>query len=205
MSVSYSQAGQDLFALCVVSTTPFTQPFRTYLEVGANHPTHFSNNTYALEQNGWKGLSSDIESRFAPIYVQQRQNPFVVADATTVKWVDLISQHSFFGSGEPYVIDYLSFDIDDATIPGLMNMPFDKLVFKCITIEHDKYRVGDHIQTQIRTILQKHGYRLLCSDVHVTGLNFEDWWIHPDHVSYDKVKYLECDGQEYTNILSRRP
>jgi hypothetical protein len=75
----------------------------------------------------------------------------------------------------PY--DYLSLDVDDATLATLQNIPLDRMRFKVITIEHDAYRVGPAPREAMREILTAAGYTLAVADVRCGGGEFEDWWI----------------------------
>lgn len=61
--VSYAQFGEDaiLNSIFRKHNTGF------YVDVGAYHPTHFSN-TYALYRKGWKGVVIDPNSFFKPLF-----------------------------------------------------------------------------------------------------------------------------------------
>jgi len=54
---------------------------------------------------------------------------------------------------------------DAATLPVLRKLPFDKLRFREMTVEHDAYRTGDHVRQEMRNILRNAGYELIAADV----------------------------------------
>jgi hypothetical protein len=160
---------------------------RIYLDLGAWRPTCI-NNTQALEEEGWFGISFDIND-FANEYARTRLNPFVQADLITHDWNAFISK---YGLTE---IDYLSFDVDDSTIPACTNFPFDKLICKTITIEHDAYRIGPSVRDELRDKLRSFGYQLVCADVLIDGYGcFEDWWVHSSMGLNPACKALQSNG-----------
>ena len=170
-----SQASQDAFPRFILSKTP-TAP-KTFLDIGCYVPRD-CNNTYLLEKAGWSGVAMDIRD-LGHLWAAERTTPFLKADATTVDWVPLL-RRTF---GATRVIDYLSFDVDDATLPTFSRFPFDRYTFRTITIEHDAYRVGTALRDTLRQNLTALGYVLLCANVVYENHGpFEDWWVHPDHV-----------------------
>lgn len=198
LPVSYSQAGQDRFPRYLVKK-PDSRSTCTYLDIGSHAPTTF-NNSYALEQEGWFGVSIDIED-FGRAFQQHRKNPFRREDATQVDWM------AFFRSMYPNVnkLDYLSFDIDDATEAAFDRFPWTEMRFSTITLEHDQYRVGTRLRDKIRGVLGSLGYQLVCSDVIVPGYGaFEDWFVDPDpsRVQMERIPYIKCDQTPYMSILS---
>jgi|APGre2960657373_1045057.scaffolds.fasta_scaffold04412_3 hypothetical protein len=194
--ISYSQASQDFFARYILRHS--TGASKKYLEVGANDPCAI-NNTYALELEGWSGVSIDIDAQFADAYQQTRKNPFIVADATKIDWDTFLHQYEYTNG-----IDYLSFDVDDATIPAFDLFPFEKVRCRAITIEHDHYRVGPFVRDHLRARLQELGYILVCSDVVMENHGcFEDWWVHDsiiDGASAEAIKKISCDGVHHRVI-----
>lgn len=184
---SASQAAQDIFPRTVL--VPHTGAVRTYLDVGASHPTYISN-TVVLEMEGWYGVSMDIVDAKGLFDQFGRKNPFVCADATQVDWEKLFDKYPVLHDG---YLDYLSFDVDDATIPAFDHFPFDKVKCSVITIEHDAYRVGPQTRNYIRERLLNLGYMLVCEDVICEGHGeFEDWWVYPSpQVNMDIVSKLK--------------
>jgi len=160
----YSQEGQDKWVLSHV-------PKGYYLEIGASHPVNISN-TYLLEQNGWEGLSVDIDNQCQDIWRQTRKNRLIIANALTMSFYWL-----------PKRVDYLSLDIDPAwnTYEMLTKLPHDSTRFSLITYEHDYYTYAGtsspDYRAMSRELLRKLGYALAVPDVCNNGNPFEDWWI----------------------------
>ena len=198
----YSQAGQDRFAFAMVGN----HKAGTFLDIGAGHPTYF-NNTYALDKIGWHGICVELESKeycsHVPLdqeYKMMRpRTVFHCGDATKINWEDLLLNKG---------VDYLSLDVDDATSATLQSIPLDKLRFKVITIEHDKYHRGDGLQQEIRRTLEAHGYSLVCSDVNVhwqgRDVAFEDWFVDSKAVPAALIEQYRCDNQPWTTIFAEQ-
>jgi hypothetical protein len=72
---TYSQAGQDLFALD--ENKNLSNLF--FIDIGCHDPI-IINNSYLLELNGWKGLSFDIDD-YSNDYTTKRKNKFIRCDA----------------------------------------------------------------------------------------------------------------------------
>lgn len=156
----YSQAGQDKWVLDKIGANG------TYLEIGASHPVHI-NNTYLLEQNGWKGLSIDIDNSNLNHWYNYRTNPLIIADALTFDYHDVNR------------IDYLQLDIEPSenTYNCLLRiLNTTKTRFSVITYETDAY-IDDRFVKPSREILQSLGYELAVPDVMSDFGPFEDWYI----------------------------
>jgi hypothetical protein len=196
MLKTQSQASQDIFVHAVMRKKTGV---KTYLEVGAAMPTVI-NNTHMLESDGWRGLSIDIDANYGPQYVEERRNPFLAADACTVDWNPILNGHPFYGK----TIDYLSFDVDNATPVAFPRFPFETTRFNVITIEHDAYRVGPEMRDMIRARLTSCGYQLVCGDVICEGFGeFEDWWVFPSNeVDMTLVETLRCNKTPSKQIVS---
>jgi hypothetical protein len=167
---THSQAGQDLFVFDqLVAPTGYTNG--VFLDIGCGFPIEI-NNTYSLEQLGWRGVLVDKDPEFVALCRQQRQSPVIEADATTMIWAN--------DSGR--VIDYLSLDIDDEegkeskVVIVLKKLLTAGLSFRVITLEHDRYHLGDGTRNATREILLSAGYTLARPDVAHDGLEYEDWW-----------------------------
>lgn len=194
--LSYSQAGQDRFVKAVLVDSE--QLFDgTFLDVGCCHPTELSN-THALEQLGWRGLLIDNDPGAIALCQQQRMSPatlFNVADSMFTDFLRLA-----FGTRK--VTDYLSLDVDSATVPALVNILATGQQFRVITVEHDAYRFGDAPRAAIRKMLLKLGYEFVCQDVcSVEGYAFEDWFVHPALVESHQYINFMCVGKKWTEIL----
>jgi hypothetical protein len=167
------EAGQDHFAFRACGE----KRNGTFLDIGCNEPILF-NNTYALEEIGWRGWGLDIEPAYVDMWKKTRKSPFYLQDAVTVDWHKLI--------GFPQLpIDYLSLDIDENTehtlTTTILNGLFAAgLTFRCATVEHDAYRHPTIPRNAIREVMQANGYKIAYPDVEIRqgcGKPFEDWWL----------------------------
>ncbi len=194
---SYSQASQDKFVYTLLYGLVGKEETGYYLEIGASHPINI-NNTYFLEKNmGWKGVSLDITSHHVKSWNEKRSNSLLIQDAREADYLSILE--SF-----PSVIDYLSLDIDKDYDVVLNKIPFDKYLFKVITIEHDYYKFKDKYRSLEREILSSLGYYLLCPDLSNRGVIFEDWWIHPDAFPpsvLEKLFSLELEGKNHDYVI----
>jgi hypothetical protein len=175
----------------------------TYLDIGSYRPT-YHNNSYALEMEGWTGLSIDYQN-FTAEFAQKRKNPFLCADATTADWAAITEANPFMRS----TIDYISFDVDEATVPAVAHFPWDTIRFATMTIEHDQYRFGTGTRDYIRTVLTSHGYTLICGDVVMPDTPtekygaFEDWWADLNCVDAVAADQIRCNGLSYLDIFKK--
>src|SRR6478609_3112907 len=205
---SHSQSGQDVFAYFTCETDK-----GTFLDIGAANPV-VGNNSYGLECKGWSGITIDVSAEYAPKYVGVRKAPLQVMDMTKINWAEFVSKNPMLQKP----VDYLSFDIDEASLIVLRTVPFDELRFRTITIEHDAYRHGDKFRGEMRTILQGAGYELLAADVIVYYLwegspetvalkgflPFEDWYVKPELVDMAKAEKFRSSNKMWSDILAAR-
>ena len=159
--MSYSMHRQDDFVLHMMAGKA-----GQYLEIGANHPI-MGNNTYLLEQNGWYGISIDIDASHATEWKASRRNELMITDALKLNFIDASR------------IDYLQLDIEPAqqTMQCLINMLATGCRFSIITFEHDAYNGNDDIRLFSRQLLEDNGYILAVPDVLSDFGPYEDWWI----------------------------
>jgi hypothetical protein len=202
---SYSQAGQDVFAYFVCGAGR-----GSFLDIGASNPVAF-NNTYGLERAGWHGIAVDNCADYATQYAGVRTTPLTVLDMTKVDWNAFIAADSILQD----VVDYMSFDIDEASLPVLRKFPFDRLRFRAMTVEHDAYRTGNSMRCEMRSILQGAGYELIAADVVVyylwrespeaMALNgylpFEDWYVMPGAVDMAIAAKFRSSNKLWSDIL----
>lgn len=167
---SYSQVGQDKWVLSL-----FPKGYKGFfVDIGCYLPDNI-NNTLLLEKHGWDGISFDIAD-----YSKQwsiRETMFVCCDALSFDFADF---------GLPYMVDYLSLDIDaiGANYKVLKNLIDSWYIFKAITIEHNLYLGEQYNQAERmpqRELLLSKGYTLARADVETEGCDFEhckfeDWW-----------------------------
>jgi len=192
-----SQAGQDVFARYVLGRKG------TYLDIGSFRPT-YHNNTRTLELEGWTGLSIDYND-YTEEFKQKRNNPFLHADVTNISWEATMNQFPFLEQ----TVDYISFDVDQATRPAFDRFPFDKIKFAAMTIEHDQYRVGTELRDHLRNKLTSLGYVMICGDVimppnaHETFGAFEDWWVNPELVDMDRMETIRSNNITYLEIFKK--
>lgn len=166
------ESGQDNFAFA-------QNGFKlsgTFIDIGSNEPIRF-NNTFALEEVGWRGWLFDIEPSYAEPSRKLRKSPFQAVDARTIDWKKVL--------GSNLHVDYLSLDIDenenrDLALTILQNLVASGVTWHCATIEHDGYRYGDNPRLKLREFMLAAGYKLAHADVEIRkgcGKPFEDWWI----------------------------
>ena len=129
-------------------------------------------------QYNWKGISIDINEQSISSFNPNRKNKGICADATSVNYNDLLSQHY-----KSKNIDYLQLDCNppNITYDILQKIPFDTYKFGVITYEHDYYNdETGSFREKSRKILNSHGYKLICGNISsLKDKNpFEDWWIH---------------------------
>jgi hypothetical protein len=205
---SYSQAAQDRFVVAVTGG----KHGGTFLDVGCCHPTELSN-TYALESHfAWRGLLVDNDPGAVDLCAKSRIGPSLFADATTLNWESAIKEafkihNANFGDialaqgwRMTNPIDYLSLDVDAATVAALENLLRHDISFRVATVEHDAYRFGDEPRSAIRRLLFQRGYDLICADVcSAEGLPFEDWWVSQDLA--DSAARFRSNGKRWTEIF----
>jgi FkbM family methyltransferase len=68
-SVSFSQSGEDLIIRFIFNALRITKP--TYLDIGAYHPTHFSN-TYLFYKNGSCGVCVEPDPQLVAAFRRRR-------------------------------------------------------------------------------------------------------------------------------------
>lgn len=161
-----------------------------YLDIGSSSSVG-SNNTYAFESLGWKGICVEKNPMFNSSYAQ-RTCRYLNRDALELDYEKLFIQEQF-----PLSIDYLSLDVDHASTEVLKKLPLDKYRLKVITIEHDSHVYGDLYKGSQREILKANGYFLLGEDVlNQSGRNigqehaWEDWWVDPAYFEKEELERL---------------
>jgi hypothetical protein len=198
------QAAQDFFVLECLNY----KRNGTFLEIGSNDPIKI-NNTYLLEKDyGWRGFMVEYDSRFLPLYKQQRPGSvYLINDATKINYAEAFQMAKF-----PPVIDYLQIDLEvnnRSTLTTLENVEkqlMKNYKFATVTFEHDIY-TGDHFNTRAasREIFQRNGYVRVASDVAHDYFPYEDWYVHPEVVDMSRVACLDGlkDGLEYTEVIKK--
>lgn len=188
---SYSQAGQDIWVYEMLEHK--TDGF--YLDLGCSDAQKHSNTCF-LERLGWKGLLVDIVDG-----CELRSGTFIKSDAANPN-----SRLRLHYKTLPAVVDYLSLDCDDATLGAFNALPWDKVTFRVMTIEHDSYRKGSSDRDAMRSALIERGYTLVCGDVVVewpegTFVPYEDWWCYAPLVPTEMVNRFKSEGKYWKDIL----
>ena len=187
---SNSQAQQDIFAYLLAGK----KSTGTFLDIGSHDPIYI-NNTYALEQQGWTGYLFDIEPRWIEPTRKHRKSPFILADVSTFDWDTFVARENI------HEIDYLSFDVDEASLRTMKRFPFDKVRFNICTIEHDSYRRGEECATAMRTIMLQHGYVIVFKDIKNDNLAYEDWYVHSSFMTPEHVAELYAESLDWRVAL----
>lgn len=187
-----SKEGQDLFVQHFIPQPGY------FLDIGSGHPLE-GNNTYNLEQAGWKGILIERDESNIKLTQQMRSNPAHCLDLSTfMDWNELLAD-------APKIIDYISLDVDNANPAFMLSFPFDEYEFKILTYETDFYWVGDRRKQPAIDVLSKYGfYEMLVEDVMFDGQNvFEDWWVNTKYIPMDrkcKTIYWK-DFIDYTPLM----
>lgn len=171
---SHSQAGQDRFVWELLGPE-----WGIFLDIGANHPTEISN-TYALEQMGWNGALVENDAHCVELLKAQRKSLVIPGDATKVDWEVVLS-----GATR---MDYLSLDVDVASLAVLQNLMNFGPRFTVLTVETDAYRFGEARRDAMAAMLRSNGCDILCADVCDQGLSFEIWAVDPLAVDMTKAE-----------------
>jgi|CXWL01.1.fsa_nt_gi hypothetical protein len=136
----YSQAGQDIFVLCVLDGMTGGR----FLDIGCNEPKSISN-SYLLESHfGWNGILIDMNIDMIDLCKKERTSKCVCGDATSIDYSSLLKGENF-----PNVIDYVSVDIDGiASFRALQKIPLLD------------YKVREHLNmTLIKAIIKQKNYQ----------------------------------------------
>lgn len=190
---SFAQAAQDLFAFLVNRR----KSFGTFVDIGAGDPV-IGSNTFLLEKKcGWLGIAAEKDPELIGKWSTRSASLYHDAfDAGVIEGIERLCAKS----GR---IDFLSLDLEppELAVEFLTRIPFDRVRFTSMCVEHDAYRTfGWERKKQITDILDGHGYVCVCDNVlmlAVGGNGFqlvpvEDWWVDP----------LEVDLNFASNIAS---
>jgi hypothetical protein len=200
MEKFYADAKQDQF---VANILDFKRDGYC-VDIGSNHSV-ISNNTYVFQDLGWTSISVESDSVYNQTYSTRTSGVHLNENALEVNYKKVFEEYEF-----PECIDYLSLDVDTASLSVLNILPLDKYRFRVITIEHDAYLYGDMYRKTQRELLESYGYFLLCSNVYAEQPGyegkecpFEDWWIDPLQFSEELIKKIKCDSTLPSIIISK--
>lgn len=192
--MGYSQLSQDIFVLNFFDNQP-----GFYLELGCNDGTRNTNsNCLLLEENGWDGIGVDIGN--IDVFNSHRKGRGIQADLTKIKIQDILDECK-----APEIIDYFSYDVDDALKPSLESLSLEKYKFSLIHFEHNEYLASDPLYTGLKQAGREKflnaGYELLVDNLlYINNGAVEDWYIHPDLI--DQHKKILLQDIYHADILS---
>lgn len=187
----YSVLGNDVFIYNILDKSP-----GFFVEAGCGDGVNVpgpSNSLY-LEEQGWTGIGIDIENIEA--FNKNRKSLGVRADLNLKKIEDILEENN-----APKIIDFFSFDVDEAQKSALDFLSLDKFKFKHIHFEHNNFITSDdpnYIPLNIE-YLKTNGYKKFTEAGYIRivenvldrrGLAIEDWYVHKDFIPSD-IKYLK--------------
>ena len=123
--VKHSQISQDKFIFNF-----FNKQKGFFLDLGCGDGISkpCGNNTYLLENNGWDGISIDYDITYINTFKEKRKTKAICADLLKSNLKDVLIENNC-----PNVVDYLSFDVDQASEKALHDLPLNDYEFKIIT------------------------------------------------------------------------
>ncbi len=186
---SHSQAAQDTFVYELLVRP--SQHRGTFLDIGCGEPLA-DNNTYALERMGWTGLLVDSDTVAVQRCRDQRTSTVLQVDATTFKVPETFKD-----------VDYLSLDVDTANVEALHNLMLQGVRFRVATVLHNAYCYPNSFRWELRQMLWRNGYFLLCENVRFDGHSYEDWWVDLKRVPQAVAARMLCVDQEGKDIAPR--
>lgn len=163
---SESQLGQDIFARICCGDVGVVA------DIGCRSPSFFSNSAPLIEL-GWRGVGIDLEPDLE-LWSKYPQMDISMADARFFDWSKLQLN-----------VDYLSVDVDEASVLSLANFfaSINGGVPSCATIETDRYKLGAGPMFAINQIMGELGYVLVGNNL----WNFENWYLHENHPKINQV------------------
>jgi len=170
---TYSQENgfQDVFA-------NFINKNKTHgfvIDIGCRNKS--GSNSLLFLKKGWTCRGADISNHTSDW--EDYPEFFYQMDVSIKQNIDILFKDI------PNIIEFLSIDVDDASLQVLSNIDFLKFKFKCICIEHDFYAHGEKLRIPQREILEKNGYN------RVIQTAAEDWWVCNDLIDQNTIKILE--------------
>jgi len=193
---SYSQAGQDLFA--IYCNQGAENGF--YFEAGSNEPV-LGSNTALLERDfNWSGISIEYVQELCDEFNHNRKNPCLNYDLNHKSLTEILDEQK-----APKIIDYMSHDLDNhpTRYDSLKTLDFNKYKIKCLTWEHDFYDNGEKTRKDGLDFLRDNGMQIVVQNVMWQGKMFESWAVDPNLVDEKLWKSLVCDTAEYTTIVEK--
>lgn len=170
----------------------------------------FYSNTYYFEHLGWNGIAIDYDIDYINEASSYRKCKLIHADLLDKNINDILRECE-----APQIIDYLSFDVDDATMKVLYDIDLSSYQFNIITFEHNYFHYeskpawsNEKSQKESKILREisrekfiSNGYDLLCADVLLNGNNsIEDWYIHKNMFD-DRMKKIKCSYKDCKKII----
>jgi hypothetical protein len=197
----YSLAKQDQFVANLLNF----KKYGFYVDIGSHHSMVANNTYYFSEKLFWKGICVEIDSTFSNSYLNRTECNLIIDDATKINYYNL-----FTSNDVPKTIDYLSLDVDSASLDVLEILPLEQYRFKIITIEHDAYLHKDRYQSKQQNILIKNNYKIIAKNVFVEQNGhtepecaFEDWYIDLNYFKFDKISFLYSENTYPSKIIDK--
>lgn len=171
-----SLSQQDLFVSLLLPSPSY------FIEVGIGNgqgePCH--GNTMWLEETGWKGMGFEIDSTYCAQARVFRPNTIIIeGDCLRMNWQQIFDMFQV-----PKLVDYLSVDVDGASLPALHRFFQTDRDFSILHIEHDLYSAGGpQRKAALMDYMQDKKYRLVVDDVSLSFApqNYlESWWINSE-------------------------
>jgi len=188
---SYSKEKQDLFAYYLMGKAG------TFLDLGCWHPDN-ANNTMLLEEMGWNGLMFDSNMSAIHKCIEKRSSKAFCLDVSSEVFELVLEKY-----WPNQHFDYISLDVDKASLPALENLLRNDYTFKCMTFEHDFYMLGDELRKPSRELLKSCGYNLLFADVKLRdGSIWEDWWVDSKQFSKD-IMSISASGLCFDECIKK--
>lgn len=184
---SYSQIAQDKFVLNF-----FENKSGYFLDLGCGDgfSEPCGNNTLLLENCGWDGLGVDFNQSYIKNFLLNRKSKAVCADLTKTKLKEILQNNNC-----PMIIDFLSFDVDQATESVLNSFPSQDYKFKLIAFEHNLYLGNSSIYCGLKEKAKKvfgDEYEILIEDVKLENHGaVEDWYVNKELTCSLKKVYLK--------------
>jgi hypothetical protein len=193
--ISHSQFEQDIFVLNFLKYQP---GYFVDLGCGDGKIIPAGSNSLLLEENGWNGIGIDIDAKSVADYNGFRKTKAFVEDLTVTPITEILERNS-----APLVIDYLSYDIDEALKQSLELLDLSKYKFKIIHFEHNLYAQHLPPYEGLKDMAYKKfteaGYIRFISNLQdESGHNVEDWYAHSELVDTEQLKIQNYIT--YTNI-----
>lgn len=183
---SHSQFEQDIFVLNFFKKQP---GYFVDLGCGDGKIIPAGSNSLLLEENGWYGIGIDIDAKSVADYNSFRKTKAYVEDLTVTPITEILDRNS-----APLVIDYLSYDVDEALKQSLELLDLSKYKFKIIHFEHNLYAQHlppyEGLKDMAHSKFTSAGYTRFISNLQdACGHSVEDWYAHTELVDTEQLKF----------------